>query len=125
MNPSAPSPISVAQLGCGYWGPNLLRNFASLPGCRVSRVIEPSEARQTFLRANFPAITVSSDWRDALNDPATHAVIIATPAASHFELARAALQAGKHAFVEKPLAMSVAEVDELSALAAKSGLTLM
>ncbi len=125
MNTPVPPVVSVAQLGCGYWGPNLLRNFNSLPGCRVSRVVEPSEARQAFLRANFPGLTVTGDWHDALRDPGTDAVIIATPAASHFKLARAALEAGKHAFVEKPLAMSVREVDELAALAAARGLTLM
>ena len=121
MNPV----ISVAQFGCGYWGPNLLRNFNSLPGCRVQRVVEPSEARQGFLRANFPGLAVTSDWQDALRDPAIQAVVIATPAATHFELARAALAAGKHAFVEKPMAMSVREVDELAALAAKNRLTVM
>src|SRR6185369_12542765 len=96
--------LVVAQLGCGYWGPNLLRNFSALPGCHVKYTVDASEDRRTFIRANFPRTEAVESVETVFNDPAVHAVIVATPAASHFELARRALQSGKHVFVEKPLA---------------------
>lgn len=111
------SPLVLAQIGCGYWGPNLLRNFSALPGCAVKHLVDASPERRAFVTANFPRTTAHADHRAVLDDPAVQGVIIATPAGTHFELARAALQAGKHVFVEKPLATRVTEVDELDALA--------
>jgi predicted dehydrogenase len=109
--------ITLAQIGCGYWGPNLLRNFSALPGCRVKWLVDPSDERRAFVGRTFPGTGTVADpetvWRDAEVD----GVIIATPAGSHFGLARTALQSGKHVFVEKPLATRVAEVDELDLLA--------
>ncbi len=117
--------VVLAQIGCGYWGPNLLRAFTGLPGCTVKWVAEPRPARQEYVRANLPQAAVTSSWGEAVADPEVQAVVIASPAATHFELARAALLAGKHVLVEKPLAMSVAGVDELAALATERGLVLM
>jgi predicted dehydrogenase len=117
--------IVLAQLGCGYWGPNLLRNFSALPDCHVKYTVDASAERRAFVSANFPRTEAIDAMEPVLNDPAVHAVVVATPAATHFELARRALEAGKHVFVEKPLATRAAEVDELGALAARRGLVVM
>lgn len=119
------APVVVAQLGCGYWGPNLLRNFSNANNCHVKYVIEHALDRRQFVSVNYPAVQVLDDMTVPLMDPEVHAVIIATPARTHFPLAKAALQHGKHVFVEKPLAMTVAEVDELDALAQAQKRTLM
>jgi predicted dehydrogenase len=117
--------LVVAQLGCGYWGPNLLRNFSALVSCQVRYVADPSAARRTFVRDSFPQ-TIAVESPDVVfNDPEVAAVVVASPAATHFSLARRALEAGKHVLVEKPLATCVAEVDELAHLAARRGLVLM
>ena len=119
------SRVVVGQIGCGYWGPNLLRNFSALPECEVRYVADPSAARRAFVRDGFPRTTPVESPDVVLDDPEVAAVVVATPAASHFALARRALEAGKHVLVEKPLATSVAEVDELARHAAQRGLVLM
>jgi predicted dehydrogenase len=115
----------VAQVGCGYWGPNLLRNFSSIPGCEVRYVADASAERRSFVAANFPKTTTVATCDVAFEDPAVDAVIIATPAASHFDLTRRALESGKHVLVEKPLATTVAEVDALARCADQRGLVVM
>ena len=119
------SNLVLAQLGCGYWGPNLLRNFSALPGCTVRYVVDSSAERRAFVEANFPLSRAIESHQIVLEDPDVHGVIISTPAASHFSLARQVLDAGKHVFVEKPLATKVAEVDELSRRAAERNLVVM
>jgi predicted dehydrogenase len=114
-----------AQLGCGYWGPNLLRNFSAVPNCNVKLLVDPSEERRRFVSAQFPKTQAVGEVDFALNDPDIDAVIIATPAGTHFELAKRALLAGKHIFVEKPLATKVTEVDELAVIAAERKLVVM
>lgn len=116
---------TLAQIGCGYWGPNLLRNFSSLKDCRVKYLADPSEDRRRFVGQNYPLTTTVESVDPILDDPEVKGVIIATPAASHFQLAKRALLAGKHVFVEKPLATKVTEVDELGQIAASSGLQVM
>lgn len=115
----------IAQIGCGYWGPNLLRNFSALKNCRVKNVVDASAERRTFVQTNFPRSTALADYKPVLADPEIDAVVIATPAASHFQLALEALQAGKHIFVEKPMATTVSEVDELARVANEKQLTVM
>lgn len=115
----------LAQLGCGYWGPNLLRNFSALPNCRVKYVVDSSPERRSFVEANFPRTRAVDSYAAALSDPEITGVIIATPAGTHFRLAKEALLAGKHVFVEKPLATTVAEVDELGRLADERRLMVM
>jgi predicted dehydrogenase len=123
--PMTPNPLAVAQLGCGYWGPNLLRNFSALPACRVKYVADASAERRAFVTRNF-SNTKAVETPDVIfEDSDVAAVIIATPAATHFDLARRALEAGKHVLVEKPLATTVAEVDTLSRCAAHRGLVVM
>lgn len=117
--------IVLAQIGCGYWGPNLLRNFSSLSGCLVKYVVEFSAERRSFVEKNFPRTKAIDSPSHAFADPEVNAVLIATPAGSHFQLAREALLAGKHVFVEKPLATRVAEVDELARIAKERKLVIM
>jgi predicted dehydrogenase len=117
--------VVLAQIGCGYWGPNLLRNFSALPGVRVKYLVDSSAERRTFVSRNFPATQAIADVAPVLADPEVSGVVIATPAGSHFTLAKAALEAGKHVFVEKPLATTVAEVDALGAIAQARGLIVM
>ena len=117
--------ITVAQIGCGYWGPNVLRNFSAQQECLVKFVAEINPERQAYVRANFPRSEVVKDLDIILSDPEIDAVIVATPASSHHALAKEALKSGKHVFVEKPLATSTKDADELVSLAAASGKTLM
>ena len=117
--------VTLGQFGCGYWGPNLLRNFSTVSGCRVRYVVDPSAARRAFVQTNFPHVEAIASYESVLDDPAVNAVVIATPAETHFHLAKKALGAGKHVFVEKPLATKCSEVDELAALAASHGRVLM
>jgi len=115
----------LAQFGCGYWGPNLLRNFSNLPDCHVKYAVDSSAERRAFIEANFPKTLAIDSIEPALSDPAVDGVIIATPAGTHFQLASEALLAGKHVFVEKPLATKVTEVDELDSLAKARELLVM
>src|SRR5689334_15159323 len=117
--------ISIAQLGCGYWGPNLLRNFSSQPGCLVKWVADQNPDRRTFVEQHYPRTRPIAEWQPVIEDSEVEAVVISTPAATHFTLAKAALEAGKHVFVEKPLAMSTRDAEELSALAARADRVLM
>jgi predicted dehydrogenase len=117
--------MAVAQIGCGYWGPNLLRNFSAQKGCWVKFVVEIKPERRAYVQMNFPRTKAVEDFNVVLADPEVNAVIIATPAASHYALAKQALECGKHVFVEKPLATSTQDADELAALAASKQRTLM
>ena len=117
--------ITLAQIGCGYWGPNLLRNFSAQSDCRVKYVVDTSPERRSYVETNFPRTQAIKDFDTVLNDAEIDAVIIATPAASHHQLAKLALESGKHIFVEKPLATSTMLADELVALAAARNRTLM
>jgi predicted dehydrogenase len=117
--------LTFAQFGCGYWGPNLLRNFSALPGCKVKYVVDLSTERRAFVEANFPLSRALERHETVLEDSEVDGVLIATPAASHFSLAKQALNAGKHVFVEKPLSTKVAEVDELSRCASEQDLVVM
>ena len=116
---------TVALIGCGYWGPNLLRNYMELPQARVGRLCDarPEALEKALVR--YPSLRVTTDYGEVLADPDVAAVVIATPISTHHALATAALHAGKHVFVEKPIAASVAEAEELVGLADATGLTLM
>ena len=113
---------SVAVVGCGYWGKNLVRNFFTLGA--LSATCDPDQRRTGDLARNFPAPTYT-DFDDLLNNADCQAVAIATPAAQHYELAAQALSAGKDVFVEKPLALSPREGEELIGLAREHNRILM
>lgn len=116
---------TIAQFGCGYWGPNLVRNFSALPNCKVKYVVDASADRRGFVESNFPKTQAVDSCEVVLADPEVKGVIIATPAGTHYDLAKKALLAGKHIFVEKPLATKVAEVDELGEIANERKLVVM
>jgi predicted dehydrogenase len=117
--------LTLGQLGCGYWGPNLLRKFSRQPDCDVKWVAEPSAERRNYVSQYYSRASVTPEWREVVEDPEVDAVVVATPAASHFQLVRAALLASKHVFVEKPLALSIEEADELIKIAAAGQRILM
>ncbi len=95
--------IGIGVIGYGYWGPNLVRNFAEVPGSRVVAVSDLRPERLAQVQARYPAVKTTQDHGDLIADPAIDAVVIATPVSTHFDLAMQALQAGKHVLVEKPL----------------------
>src|SRR5215207_11379958 len=96
--------IRIGVIGYGYWGPNLVRNFMSAPGSVVARVCDLREERLSPLEKLYPSLKTCIESSELIHDPQIDAVVIATPVSSHFDLAMAALQAGKHVLVEKPLA---------------------
>lgn len=118
-------PLRIGVIGYGYWGPNLVRNFAAGPRTRVVAIAEPSAARRQAAAAHAPHIPCVADAAAVIADPDVDAVAIATPIFTHHALAKAALEAGKHVLVEKPLAPSVAEAEELAALAQRMNRVLM
>jgi len=117
--------LNLAVVGCGYWGPNLIRNFRQLPGCQLKYMCDSDPRRLTHLRSLYPEVQVEADLAMVLNDPAVDAVAIATPVRHHYAMARASLLAGKHTFIEKPMAESTAQCEELIELARNQGLVLM
>ncbi len=116
--------VRVALVGYGYWGPNLARNFHQLPSTELTYVVDANPAAQERARSLYHCAT-AGDLREVLEGDRVEAVVIATPARTHFALAEAALLAGKHVLVEKPLTMDLEEGRRLTALAASRGLTLM
>lgn len=117
--------ITIGVIGYGYWGPNIVRNFFSTDNCTIKYVADERSERLTLLGKNFPSITGLNKAGDILNDTTINAVVIATPVFTHFDLAKKALEKGKHVLIEKPLASTVAESEELINLAEQKGLTLM
>jgi len=115
--------LRVGQAGLGYWGRNLARNFDELADLR--RLCDASEERRTEFAERYPDAKVTGDFDELLAADDVDAVVIATPVPTHYPLARAALEAGKHVFVEKPPAMRAAEMEELVGLAGARGLVLM
>jgi predicted dehydrogenase len=118
-------PVRVGVAGLGYWGPNLARNFASLPCCELAWCCDASEAARTRLTPMFPGARFTGDLDELLGDPSLDAVAIATPVPTHARLAVRVLEAGKHCFVEKPLAQSVADAERAVQAAAASDRILM
>ncbi len=117
--------IKIAQLGVGYWGPNLLRNIVSNKKCMITHVADLSNERRDFVKGLYPALTLHENSDKIINDSDVDAIVIATPVATHFDLAMKALGAGKHILVEKPLARSMKEVEEIGKLAAAKNLVAM
>jgi predicted dehydrogenase len=123
VNPTGP--LGVALVGYGYWGPNLLRNYLELSGVEVRWVCDRRPEALARVGSRYPAVPVTTECAQVLADPAVDAVVIATPISTHFPLTKAALEAGKHVFVEKPMTADVGQSRELIRLAAERGLTLM
>jgi predicted dehydrogenase len=119
------NPVNVAVTGMGYWGPNLARNFAALPGAHLSSVCDVREEALSRMGQQYPKTRLTTEYRELLNNPAVDAVVIATPAETHYGLAKESLHAGKHTLVEKPLAMTVDQCRELIDLADRLSRVLM
>jgi predicted dehydrogenase len=119
------STVTVGVVGLGYWGPNLARNLAELPGCTLAWCCEPDPARRARWAEQFRSARSTDDLEDLLRDPGLDAVVLATPVPTHAALAVRVLEAGKHCFVEKPLAQSVADAELAVAAAADADRLLM
>ncbi len=117
--------IKVGVVGCGYWGPNLIRNMRQAPDCQLKLICDASEQRLRHMRRLYPDVEMTNSFEALVNHPEIDAVVIATPVRFHYEMAKACLEAGKHAFIEKPMARTVAEGEELVSLADRNGLILM
>jgi len=117
--------VGVAVIGAGNWGKNLVRNFASLPGAELRYVCDTNEKARLAMAQAYPKVRAVTDLAGPLHDPAVDAVVVAVDASAHYAVAKAALEAGKHVYVEKPLTLAAAEAQELTDLAASKGRKLM
>src|SRR5690349_17350775 len=117
--------IGIAVVGAGYWGPNLVRNAQATPRMRLRYLCDLDVERARAVLGPYSTVPVTPSLDDVLADPEVDAVAIATPAGTHVEVALAALEAGKHVLVEKPLASSLADGAKLVATAAERELALM
>jgi predicted dehydrogenase len=115
----------IGVVGLGYWGPNLARNFDRLPGAELRWICDQSEEARERWGAAFPSTRVSADLDELLEDPELDAVVVATHVPSHAAIATRVLAAGKHCFVEKPLAQSVSDAEQVVAAAREAGKLLM
>ena len=120
-----PPNIRVGVVGLGYWGPNLARNFAAIEGCELAWLCDAAPEACEKLASSFPGARTTGDLEDLLNDPELDAVALATPVPTHAALASRVAQAGKHCFVEKPLATTAADAEAAVAAAEEAGKTLM
>jgi predicted dehydrogenase len=118
-------PVAIAVVGAGYWGPNLVRNVLQSPATRLVAVCDTDLPRAVGLTAALANVKATSDVRQLLEDPNVEAIVVATPPATHLEVAMAAIEAGKHVLVEKPLASSYAEGHSLVNAADERGVILM
>ena len=105
--------IKIGVIGYGYWGPNLVRNFAETPGAKVAAVADFDTAKLALVQRRFPGCKTTTDHRELLRDPEIDAIVIATPVRTHYALALEALRAGKHVWVEKPMTETAAEAKHL------------
>ncbi len=117
--------LNIAVVGCGYWGPNLIRNFGSLSECKVKLVCDADADRLAYIKELNPSVETTSEFDNLVKNGDIDAIVIATPVHLHFGMARKSLQAGKHTFIEKPMACSSEECEKLIELAEKQKLTLM
>src|SRR5437870_8004677 len=116
---------TIGVIGCGYWGPNLLRNFAENEAAQLRLICDLDDARLAAMGRRYPAARATNDYQNLLADSELDAVAIVTPVATHFQIAKEALLAGKHVLVEKPLTATAREAEELIELAERNRRTLM
>jgi predicted dehydrogenase len=122
---SSSPPLRIGVAGLGYWGPNLVRNLHDLEGATVHYICDLQSELVESVRRRYPAVKGTTSFETMISDPQIDAVVIATPVSSHYALAKAALEAGKHVLVEKPLATSVEQGAHLIDIAERHGLVLM
>ena len=119
------APVRVAAVGCGYWGPNVIRNLDAVPGFELCCICDANADHLRPVAARYPSARSTTRVEDLLEDPAIQAVYLATPVSSHYSLVKRALESEKHVLIEKPLATTVDQAEELLELAGANGLTLM
>ena len=117
--------INIGVIGYGYWGPNLVRNFAEVPGVRLAAVADLDRGKLELVQRRFPAVKATTDFQDLLRDPEIDAIAVATPVTTHFELGMAVLKAGKHLWLEKPMAETSLQARQLLDEADKRKLVLL
>ena len=117
--------VRIGLVGCGYWGPNLIRNFHELPTSELAAICDLRAARLKPLMKKFPSVKLTTQYQDLISDSSIDAIVIATPISTHYEMVRQALRSGKHVMVEKPLAATVREATLLARLAAQRQRILM
>ncbi|MCM8738597.1 Gfo/Idh/MocA family oxidoreductase [Azospirillum sp. A1-3] len=117
--------INVGIVGCGYWGPNLIRNFSDVDGARVAAVCDLSQDRLSTISRRMPTVETTTDYWELVRNPKIDAVVVATPVSSHYPIALAALQNGKHVLVEKPMTETSEQAERLINEAARRNVTLM
>lgn len=117
--------VNVGVVGAGYWGPNLVRNFAEIDDTKVVMCCDVRQERLEFIKKRYPSIEITTNYDDMINDPRIDAISIATHAHSHFELAKKALEKGKHLLIEKPITLSSDDAMKLTELSKKMGLIVM
>src|SRR5215471_11827330 len=117
--------INIGVLGYGYWGPNVVRNLHSLDGCHVAAVCDRSAAALKRVRHAYPDVAVTTEPLELLASPKIDAIAVVTPVWTHFELAKAALENGKHVFVEKPFTATTQQAEELIELGMRNNLRIM
>ncbi|MGD0361570.1 MAG: Gfo/Idh/MocA family oxidoreductase, partial [Bryobacteraceae bacterium] len=117
--------IRVGVIGFGYWGPVVARNFQAADGCQLAAICDANPTAQERARKAFPGVLVTGDAAGIVRSPGIDAVAVITPVWTHFEFAKAALENGKHVFVEKPFTASSAEASQLIDLAASRKLQIM
>jgi len=117
--------LKFGVIGYGYWGPNIVRNLRALEGCEVVGVCDQAAAARKRIQAAHPGVTVHSDYRELVKSPEVDVIAVITPVWTHHELTKAALENGKHVFVEKPFTSNVAQAEELINLAEKKRLQIM
>ena len=123
--PGTSSVIRIGIIGCGYWGPNLVRNFSKLRECKVAAVADLEPAKLETIARLYPAVETTTSAQDLLAHTGIDAIVVTTPISTHYKLASEALQKGKHVFVEKPMTATVAEADRLVELADRVQRVLM
>jgi predicted dehydrogenase len=116
---------NIGVIGCGYWGPNLLRNFAENESAQLRWICDLDEQRLASMSRRYPMAQTTTDYRAVINDENVDAVAVVTPVATHYKIAKELLRAGKHVLLEKPLAATVREAEELCELAEQNKRTLM
>ena len=119
------APVRTAVVGLGYWGPNLVRNLVDLEASELVAICDRDPERLALVGRRYPSARRVPDVRVLLEDPEIEAIVVSTPMSTHYEIGMAALAAGKHLFVEKPLAASTHDAEELVAYAKQSGRCLM
>jgi predicted dehydrogenase len=117
--------VRVGAIGCGYWGPNVIRNLSEISGFELSWICDADAARLAPVAARFPSARATTRIDDIFSDASLDAIYIATPVSTHYALTRRALELGKHVLVEKPLSTSIEQAEELAGLAASRNVTLL